>query len=185
MKPINKASKIGLPIKPTEKPQPQDMAAVALAIINTTQKSILSPAAVMATLKCAYDLYRTNAVALGFHEEAAVECDKLGAQLAEAMRRSGAIKTQSPIAVPDTTLVAPNGQPLHHTLAGAVARIREQASSEPTYDTQPEKCQNADCGSTSLTTGSVNSRPGWVCTECRGFHFQAQAVEAGAETSGA
>ena len=182
MKPIGKKST--LPIKPTDKPNPQAMAVVATAAINMVQKSILSPAAVIATLKCAFDLYRTNAVALGFDEAAAIECDKLGTELAEAMRKSGAIKTRSPIATPDNTLVAPNGRPLS-TLADAVARVRDQQPTGPTYASQPEKCQAENCGSTRLTTGSVNSRPGWVCLDCRGFHLQAPEQTTGAETSGA
>lgn len=112
MKPIGKKST--LPIKPTDKPNPQAMAVVATAAINMVQKSILSPAAVIATLKCAYDLYLNNALSLGFSKEAAAECEKLGATLALALKKSGVVKTggESPIAVPDSGLVSVSGEPL-------------------------------------------------------------------------
>ena len=113
MKPIGKKST--LPIKPTDKPNPQAMALVATAAINMVQKSILSPAAVIATLKCAYDLYLNNALSLGFDKETAAECDKLGSTLALALKKSGAVKTgggESPIAMPDSGLVSVSGEPL-------------------------------------------------------------------------
>jgi hypothetical protein len=175
--------KSALPIKPTEKPQPQEMATVAVAVVNVVQQSILSPAAVIATLRCAYDLYRTNALALGFNEEAATHCDNLGAQLAEAMRKSGAVKTASPIAVPDTGLVAPNGAPISsgQSLAATLAAVRNAPMPEPTYAAPPEKCRHEDCDGTTFVAGSVNSKPGWACEKCRGFHYQAE--QTGAENS--
>ncbi len=182
-KPIS-INRNALPIRPTDKPKPQDMATVAIAAINVVQKSILSPAAVIATLKCAFDLYRQNAVLIGFDEAAAVECEKLGAQLAEAMRASGAVKSHSPIAVPDTNLVAPNGTPISSgtSLAATLAAVRNAPPQEPTYATIPEKCRHENCEGTTFVSGSVNSRPGWVCETCRGFHLY-QAEQQGAETS--
>jgi hypothetical protein len=175
MKPVP-GQKPSTPIKPTEQPKPQEMAAVAIAAVNVVQTSLLSPAAVIATLKCAYDLYRENALALGFNEQAAVECDTLGEQLAQAMRASGAVKSRSPspIAVPDSGLVSPNGTPLSSgtSLAATLAAVRN-AAPEPTFAAQPEKCRHENCEGTTFVCGSVNSKPGWVCETCRGFHQEA------------
>jgi len=178
--------KTALPIKPTDRPNPQAMAVVATAAINMVQKSILSPAAVIATLKCAYDLYLNNALSLGFDQAAAVECEKLGATLAVALQKSGVVKTGgSPIATPGTGLVSPNGTPLNSgtSLAATLASMRSAPMPEPTYAAAPDKCRHEGCEGTTFVSGSVNSRPGWVCETCRGFHYQAE--QTGAETSGA
>jgi len=185
MHPINKKSK--LPIKPTHKPSPQEMAVVSTAAINMVQKSILSPAAVIACLKCSYDLYLNNALSLGFDKEAAAECEKLGATLALALKKSGVVKTggDSPIVVPDSGLVAPDGRALP-SMAEAVARIRAAKDETKTYATAPAQCQNEKCDSMApLIKGSVNSRDGWFCDTCRFFHeFFPEASEGeGVETS--
>lgn len=107
-----KKKKPVLPIKPTAKPSPQDMAVVATHLINVVQKTILSPASVIGTLSCALELYKQNAVAIGFEQKVADECSTLGLELAKALRASGAVKSRAPIATPDTSLVGPNGEKL-------------------------------------------------------------------------
>lgn len=101
-----------LPIKPTSKPSPQDMAVVAMHLINVVQNTILSPASVIGTLSCALELYKQNAVAIGFDPKVADECSTLGLDLAKALRASGAVKSRAPIATSDTPLMGPNGEKL-------------------------------------------------------------------------
>lgn len=99
-------------IRPTDKPTPQDMVTVATALVTEAQKALLSPSAVIAALYCAYDLYAENAKASGFDADTADKCRQLGLDIAEAVRKSGIVKTRSVVAARPSGIVGPDGVPL-------------------------------------------------------------------------
>lgn len=96
MKPLKKKRGRNNIIKPTEKPSPQEMILVAMDVVNTVQKLILSPSAVIATLSCALDLYVKNVIAKGFDNETATQCVNLGVDMAEMIRQKGLVKSGAP-----------------------------------------------------------------------------------------
>lgn len=94
-------------IKPTEKPSPQEMILVAMDVVNTVQKLILSPSAVIATLSCALDLYVKNVIAKGFDNETATQCVNLGVDMAEMIRQKGLVKSGAPPEIDDEEETSP------------------------------------------------------------------------------
>ncbi len=83
MKAITKKSdKLKLPIKPTKKPNGTDISEVALHVLDIAQFSLLSPAAVVSSLRCALAIYEEHMHAKGFSEEAIKQCEVLGVDLA-------------------------------------------------------------------------------------------------------
>ena len=102
-------------IRPTAKPQPSEMATVAMGLIGICQNSIPSPAAVVATLRCALDLYVHNLTSKGFDPQVVVECQNLGEKLADTMYSSDQhlIMPNDEVAQPSAPpLLGPDGQPL-------------------------------------------------------------------------
>ncbi len=129
-KTVKREKEILLPITPTAKPRGDDLTKVSLALIQMAQACILSPAAVVSTLRCALDLYTTNITRTGFDEEVITECEVMGAKLAEAILESGLIKDKSKpaIEVPASGLVGADGKPLApsaQTLASTLQSIKD------------------------------------------------------------
>jgi hypothetical protein len=126
-----------LPIQPTDKPRGDDIAKVAMAVVAMTQACILSPAACISTLRCALDLYSSNAVNSGFDEAVVTECEIMGAKMAESVIASGIVKQRAstPIWTADAGLVGADGKtlaPSASTLASTIAAIRDRdAPDEP------------------------------------------------------
>lgn len=93
MKPIKSQTATSpLPITPTNKPSPEELLKVSTALVALSQACLLSPSAVIASLRCALDLYSLNAVNRGFDVVTVQECEKLGQALAKALLDSGAVK---------------------------------------------------------------------------------------------
>lgn len=93
MKSIKKQSdKPLLPVKPTDKPKPEELLVVASSLVATAQSCLLSPSAVIATLRCALDIYAQNAINRGFSVEVVEQCEKLGQAMAKVMIDSGKAK---------------------------------------------------------------------------------------------
>lgn len=99
-----------LPIRPVEKPSTKDMTIVSMHLVSIAQRAILSPSAVIATLQCALDLYTNNAIETGFDDKVAMECQVLGARLADAILKSGAVKPKTAIWTADAGLIGPDGE---------------------------------------------------------------------------
>jgi hypothetical protein len=115
--------KPSLPIKPTQKPNGQDLATVAMATLDLTQHSLLSPSAVVTALKCALTVYETSIMAKGFDPDVVAACEKLGTEMAEALLKP---KEQPAIVVQESTLVDMDGNPLQiETPAASSAETSE------------------------------------------------------------
>jgi hypothetical protein len=98
-----------LPIEPTHKPSPEELLKVSTALVNLSQSCLLSPSAVIASLRCALDLYAQNAINRGFDVSTVQECEKLGQALAKALLDSGVVKGAK---VQTLGLVDANGAPI-------------------------------------------------------------------------
>jgi hypothetical protein len=93
MKPVKVPSSAPkLPIEPRNKPSPEELLKVSTALVNLSQSCLLSPSAVIASLRCALDLYAQNAINRGFDAATVQECEKLGQALAKALLDSGVVK---------------------------------------------------------------------------------------------
>lgn len=99
-----------LPIKPTQKPNGADIAAVATAALDIVQHSLLSPSAVVTALACATDLYAKNLEHNGgFDEKTLKQCRDLGAKMAEALLKP---PEKPAVLTNDKRLVGADGRPL-------------------------------------------------------------------------
>ncbi len=107
-----------LPIKPTAKPKGDDIAKVAMASLDVSQLSLLSPAAVITALRCALDVYERNVFARGMTMEVIQQCEDLGEQMAELLLRPktkkepGIVDSTGAELTKETGLVGPDGKPL-------------------------------------------------------------------------
>lgn len=97
-----------LPISPTQKPKPEDAIKVAVSLVSTAQACLLSPSAVIASLRCALDLYAQNAINKGFDVDTVGECEKMGQALAKAFMDAGGVKQTLSV----SPLVDASGAPL-------------------------------------------------------------------------
>lgn len=118
MKPIKAPSSAPkLPIEPTNKPGPEELLKVSTALVNLSQSCLLSPSAVIASLRCALDLYAQNAINRGFDLGTVQECEKLGQALAKALLDSGAVKSGK---VQTSGLVDASGAPIQTEVSGSL-----------------------------------------------------------------
>lgn len=128
----NKGDLPVLPIQPTDQPRGDDIAKVAMSVVAMTQACILSPAAVVSTLRCALDLYTANATGSGFDEAVVAECEVLGAKLAESIMASGIVKKKenpNQLWSPNTSaIVGADGKEVTatSTLASTITAIRDR-----------------------------------------------------------
>lgn len=86
--PKNIKYRLSLPIKPTQKPDGQDISAVALAALDIAQHSLLSPAAVISALRCSLEVYERNVEARGFDPKTIAACEDLGMKMAQTLLES-------------------------------------------------------------------------------------------------
>lgn len=77
--------KLQLPIKPTQKPDGEEISAVAMAALDIAQHSLLSPAAVVSSLRCALEVYERNIEAKGFDPVIIEKCEALGVEMARVL----------------------------------------------------------------------------------------------------
>ena len=106
-----------LPIEPTNKPSPEELLKVSTALVTLSQTCLLSPSAVIASLRCALDLYAQNAINRGFDVGTVQECEKLGQALAKALLESGTVKSGK---VQTSGLVDASGAPIQSEVSGSL-----------------------------------------------------------------
>lgn len=94
------------------KPSPEDLVRVSSAVVALTQSCLLSPSAVIASLRASLDLYTQHAINRGFDVATAEQCERLGQAIAKKMLESDVVKKQQVQQIP---LVDAAGNPLLST----------------------------------------------------------------------